>query len=71
MNVIETALIKKGVEALKDYGYPEVSEDNIISDEIYSSFFKEMLRGSIGQSRDIDNAIIGICLIINETHPKK
>ena len=71
MNPIKTALINKGIEALKEYGYPSVTAENILTDEIYSSFFKEMLRGSIGQSRDIDNAIIGICLIINETHPKK
>lgn len=53
-------LIKAGVKHLKEYGYPECNKDNIITDIIYSEFFKSMLEGNKGQSDAADEVIDGI-----------
>lgn len=54
---IKRSLIKVGVKNLKEYGYPKVDESNILTDKIYSAFFKEMLEQNKGVSNKIDVAI--------------
>lgn len=54
---MEQALINAGVRNLKEYGYPEVNETNILTDPIYSSFFRSMLRDNKGHGAEIDKAI--------------
>src|SRR5271154_3242443 len=49
---VRNSLITAGVKNLKEYGYPEVSPENILSDKIYSSFFKSMLYDNLGQGFD-------------------
>jgi hypothetical protein len=49
---VRTSLIAAGVANLKEYGYPEVSPETILSDRIYSSFFKSMLYDNLGQGFD-------------------
>ena len=63
-NNIQTQLIKAGIKALKEYGYPNVTEDNIISDYIYSSFFRELLY----RSKDLHGGILNkdIELLVTE-----
>jgi len=56
MNVTDK-LIAAGIKNLKDFGYPEVNKDNILTDEIYSQFFLSMLRDNLGYSKDVDEAI--------------
>jgi len=41
-------IIAAGVANLKEFGYPSVDKDNILTDYIYSSFFKQMLEGNLG-----------------------
>lgn len=36
-------LIAAGVRNLKQYGYPKVDKDKILTDMIYSAFFRGML----------------------------
>lgn len=36
-------LIAAGVRNLKEFGYPAVNEKNILTDMIYSEFFRQML----------------------------
>lgn len=50
-------LISNGIKNLKEFGYPEVTADNILTDIIYSGFFKSMLKDNLGHSAQIDKAI--------------
>lgn len=43
-------IIAHGVKNLRDYGYPDCDEKNILTDPIYSVFFKSMLQDNIGKS---------------------
>lgn len=54
---IKDLLIKAGVNNVKEYGYPSVSEKNILTDDVYKEFFKSMLSDNKGQSSDIDDVI--------------
>lgn len=40
-------LLKAGVKNLKEFGYPAVDEKNILTDIVYSQFFKGMLEDTI------------------------
>jgi uncharacterized Zn ribbon protein len=37
-------IITNSVAALKEFGYPQVNEENIFTDEVYSAFFEKMLK---------------------------
>lgn len=50
-------LIEQGVANLKEFGYPSVDAENILTDPIYSSFFKSMLEENKGISASIDKDI--------------
>lgn len=45
-------IIDQGVPNLREYGYPGVTKDNILTDEIYSAFFKSMLKDNKGKGAD-------------------
>lgn len=49
---LRNQLITAGVRNLKEFGYPEVNGDNIITDHIYSVFFRRMLE----ENRDANEA---------------
>lgn len=56
---IRNKLIAAGVKNLQEYGYPGVTADNIMSDQIYSAFFLSMLNDNLGQGFDQEiNALI-------------
>lgn len=50
-------LIAAGVKNLKEFGYPQVTKENILTDKIYSGFFKSMLEENLGSSDEIDEVI--------------
>lgn len=50
-------IINSAVRNLKDYGYKNVTPQNIIIDKIYSPLFKEMLSKNKGQNEEIDKII--------------
>lgn len=54
---IEAQIIEAGVKNLHTFGYPAANAENILTDPIYSVFFKSMLNGSIGQSKIADKII--------------
>lgn len=54
---IRKALIRGGVNNLGAYGYPGVRPENILTDPIYSAFFKSMLEDNLGQRDDLDAVI--------------
>lgn len=43
---MERKLIEAGIRNLKEFGYPSVNAENILTDEIYKAFFKRMLDGT-------------------------
>lgn len=57
MKNLETKLIENGVKNLKEFGYPYVNSENILTDEIYKEFFKKMLYESKGHKTIVDKAI--------------
>lgn len=54
---IRTHLITAGVANLKSYGYPHCTAENILSDKVYSAFFKSMLDDNKGHSKAVDAEI--------------
>ena len=54
---IENKLIAAGVKNLKEFGYPYVNSENILTDIVYSAFFETMLEENKGHSKQIDEAI--------------
>ena len=52
---IKDKLLTAGVKNLKEFGYPDVSKENILTDMIYAGFFKSMLddnKGKVGTQVD-------------------
>jgi len=47
MDEIKQKLLEAGVKNLKEFGYPSVDTENILTDMIYSGFFKGMLEDTI------------------------
>ncbi len=54
---IREFLIVGGVENMKKFGYAHVTLQNILTDEIYSKFFKAMLKDNMGVVEDVDEVI--------------
>ena len=50
-------ILEAGVRNLKQYGYPEVTKENILTDQIYSAFFKSMLEDSDNMGKGMDGVI--------------
>lgn len=60
MTTIENKLIEAGVKNLREFGYPDCNADNILTDQIYSAFFKSMLEDNKGHGVDREiNALLG------------
>lgn len=53
-------LIESGVKSLKEFGYPQVDAENILTDEIYSEFFKSLLEDAQGNDEKLDRVIDGL-----------
>jgi hypothetical protein len=54
MNLTQNKLIAAGVKNLKQFGYPDVNKDNILTDAIYSRFLLSMLEDNKGHGVDAD-----------------
>lgn len=54
---IRKYILEAGVKNLKVFGYSDVTTENILTDEIYKEFFKEMLNSNVGESPDSDDVI--------------
>lgn len=63
---IKNRLLEAGVKNLIIFGYPDVNKENLLTDIVYSSFFKEMLKDNLGNStKQVDDVIIKLLLEIN------
>jgi hypothetical protein len=54
---IREHLLKAGVKNLKEFGYPEVTTETILTDEVYKMFFKSMLEDNLGNGKQVDEVI--------------
>lgn len=45
-------LIAAGVRNLKEFGYDAVNSENILTDTVFSMFFKSMLKDNLGMGAD-------------------
>ncbi len=54
---IKTKLIKHGVKKLKLFGFTNVTEQNILEDEVYRLYFERILSSNLGNDADVDEKI--------------
>jgi hypothetical protein len=54
---IREHLLKAGLKNLKEFGYPEVTTETILTDEVYKEFFKSMLEDNKGNGKQVDEVI--------------
>lgn len=54
---IREHLLKKGVSNMVEFGYPNVTTENILTDKVYSLIFKNMLNENLGTNDKIDEVI--------------
>jgi hypothetical protein len=64
---IREHLIAAGVKNLKEFGYPDVNAENLLTDIVYSGFFASMLRDNLGQG--VDEQINALLAEIKDNNP--
>lgn len=62
-------IIRSAVKSLREFGYPEVNEDNILTDEVYSVFFIAILKDGLGYSKELDTEISRLLEEIKQIPP--
>lgn len=60
-------IINGAVKNLKEYGYKNVTPQNILIDKIFSPLFKEMITESKGVSEENDKLIDELLTKINDS----
>ena len=61
LTVIRTKLLEAGVKNLKEFGYPDVTTANILTEYIYAKFFERMLDDNLGKStKQVDSVITAL-----------
>ena len=54
---IKSKLIKQVVIRLRKFGFVHVNEENILTDEVYSLYFKKILNEMLGENAETDLVI--------------
>lgn len=56
---IKERIIENGVDNLKEFGYPTVDQNNILTDRIFARFFLSMLNDKVNQvnNKDVTDVI--------------
>lgn len=57
---IRGKLIRAGLHHIHDFGYPEATEETIISDIVYGKFFLHMLLGTMEEGKN-NPMVIRVC----------
>ena len=63
-NKAKGMIIQNGINNLKEFGYEDVNEENILTDCIYSQMFKRMLEKNKGEDKRIDHIIDDVLIDI-------
>lgn len=53
LTTIRSKLIDAGVRNLREFGYPDVTSTNILTDRVYSAFFAKMLDEHQGNQEEV------------------
>lgn len=71
MSPIQKKLLAAGVHNLKEFGYPDVTAENILTDYVYRAFFLQMLGENLGNG--VDKEINGLMkqIYANEAKDKE
>lgn len=62
---IQARLVDAGVRNLREFGYPNCTKENILTDEIYKAFFAQMLRENRGKMAAADPAIDDLLKVVS------
>ncbi len=59
---IRKILVEAGVKNLKEYGYPNISPETILTDYVFAAFFRSMLEDNIPKmypdAQDVAHALV-------------
>ncbi|MBT8448969.1 MAG: hypothetical protein KJO69_04730 [Gammaproteobacteria bacterium] len=66
---IRKHIIDNGIKNLKEFGYPQVDEKNILNNTVYSAFFLSMLEENVGTDSRVDEVLKELIEEINENNP--
>ena len=71
MKINEENIIKEGIRSLREFGYPYVNENNIITDKIYSNLFKSFLNELTYDYENVNEEVVRIAnKLINKIENK-
>lgn len=59
-------LVESGVKKLRNYGFINVTAENILSDEVYVFFFSRFLNSQKGKSKELDKQIEMLLCLVKE-----
>lgn len=62
---IQLKLIQNAVNKLRNFGFANVNEENITTDEVYSFYFLKMLNEMSGENKETDSVINQLSELIN------
>lgn len=65
---IKHKLIKHGVKKLKVFGFSNVTEENIMIDEVYRLYFERILRSNLGNHATLDEKITELLKELKNEH---
>lgn len=71
MTDIRNKLIAAGVRNLKEFGYPAVTADNILTEVLFARFFRSMLEDNLGNGAAHDKEINVLLAEIAQSEPSK
>jgi hypothetical protein len=54
---IKNKLIKQAVKKLRRFGFVNVAEENIATDDVYKLYFSKILLLRLGQNKETDKAV--------------
>ena len=54
---IRSRIIDNGIRNLREFGYPKVTPENILTDLIYRTMFARMLKENLGAGAEYDAVI--------------
>lgn len=54
---IQSKLLKQAVKKLKLFGFTNVTEENITTDDVYKLYLRKILMLNIGQNKETDKVI--------------
>ncbi len=51
---LKEKIITNAIKNLNEFGYEHVTPENIMTDDVYSQFFRSMLNDNLGKNKTVD-----------------